>query len=93
MIGCASVACVRDFLDLKAEAICSKALAAFGDADSAPESSSHIPLDEFALLADREAAALDLVELELRQAVRAEQQFTEGETQLGYANRFVAALC
>lgn len=59
----------RDFLDLKAEAACSEALAAFGGETCSPESSHHIPLDVFAFLAECEAAAVDLVELELRQAV------------------------
>jgi len=64
----------RDFLDLKAESACSKALAAFGTQASAPWPTDQIPIDAFAALAREEAAGLDLVELELRQAVSAKQR-------------------
>lgn len=60
----------RDFLDLEAEIACSTALAAFGEESSAPRALDHIPIVEFATLARREAAELELAELELRQAVR-----------------------
>lgn len=67
----------RDFLDLDAERACSSALAAFGAGSSAPRASDFIPLDEFAALAEREAAGLDLTELELRQAVRNNKKKTK----------------
>lgn len=60
----------RDFLDLEAESVCSSALAAFGSQASAPTPTDYIDIDAFIALARQEAAALDLAELELRQAVR-----------------------
>lgn len=59
----------RDFLDLRAESACSKALAAFGTKALAPWPTDQIPIDAFAALAQEEVAGMDLAELELRQAV------------------------
>lgn len=50
--------------------MCSSALAAFGSQASAPRPTDQIPINAFAALARKEAAGLDLAELELRQAVR-----------------------
>lgn len=70
----------RDFLDLKAESACSKALAAFGTQALAPWPTDQISIDAFATLAREEVAGLDLAELELRQAVSMKQL-------LGFARR------
>lgn len=58
---------------MDAERACSSTLAAFGEQSSAPRASDFVPLDDFSALAEREAAGLDLAELELRQAVRSKK--------------------
>ncbi|CAM9253734.1 unnamed protein product, partial [Ectocarpus fasciculatus] len=67
-----TIAAARDFLDLEAEAACSNALATFGSQTSAPRPTDKIPVGALAVLARTEAAGLDLVALEVRQALRAE---------------------
>ncbi|CAM9453159.1 unnamed protein product, partial [Ectocarpus sp. 12 AP-2014] len=67
-----TIAAARDFLDLEAEAACGNALATFGSQTSAPRPTDQIPISALAAISRTEAAGLDLVALEVRQALRAE---------------------